>query len=96
MGYRAVDPAFRELAMHFKKGGVMMSNVELAEAFGVAESTIRYWKGREGKPDLRRERPNGVEAYHGKIQEWMDAQAARRRPGNMKDLYEHLSRLEGF
>lgn len=96
MGYRPVDPAFRELAMHFKKDGVMMSNVELAEAFGVAESTIRYWKGREGKPDLRRERPNGVEQHHAVIQAWMDAQASRRRTGTMKDLYAHLNRIEGF
>lgn len=79
----------------YKKAGGM-SNCELARAFGVSEGTIRYWKRREGLPDMRTRKPSGVAAWSDSIQEWINAQADRLRKETMLDLFETLRKHHGF
>ena len=96
MGYRRIRRRQRERAMELYKKAGGMSNCELAEAFGVTEGTIRYWKKREGKADNRTLKPSGVAFYTPQIQAWMDGQADRLRKESVLDLYESLRRDHDF
>lgn len=95
-GYRRISKRTRRryLELYKKAGG--MSNCELARSFGVTEGTIRYWKKREGKQDLRTRKPSGVRDFDDQIGSWMTAQSERLRKECMLDLYETLRTHHGF
>jgi hypothetical protein len=49
------------------------SNVQIAQALGVSEGTVRYHVRRAGKPDARRNKPRTADAFAAAIDHWLDS-----------------------
>ena len=75
------------------------TNCDIARALGVSEGTVRYRLKRKGKPDLRKNRPSGLDPYHDVILNWInlvdDGSDKRRRPP-FKVLYTELRCDHGY
>ena len=68
------------------------NHCEIARTLGVSEGTVRYHLRRraEGARDGRCEKAFKAEALAGVIEVWMEERKGRKRPPNIRELYEHL------
>ena len=68
------------------------NHCEIARTLGVTEGTVRYHLRRAAgaSRDGRQEKSFKAETRAGVIREWMEARQGRRRPVNVRELYEHL------
>ncbi|HPR62807.1 MAG TPA: sigma factor-like helix-turn-helix DNA-binding protein, partial [Thermoanaerobaculia bacterium] len=75
-----------------------MSNVEIAERYGVTEGAIRYRLKRlaAGATDRRTERMSGVYRYEGIISTWVSESSGQRRRPAITLLHGRLVSHHGF
>lgn len=74
------------------------NHCQIARALGVTEGTVRYHLKRqaEGAMDGRTRRPYKAEAVAEVIRCWFEDRAGRRRPVNVRELWEHLVAEYGY
>jgi len=74
------------------------NNCEIARTLGVTEGTVRYHRKRqaEGAVDGRSEQPHKAASLAGVIEHWHAERAERRRPVNVRELWEHLAAEYGY
>lgn len=74
------------------------SNCEIARVLGVTEGTIRYHRKRqaEGARDGRSQQSYKAEALSAVIEHWHAERAERRRPVNVRELWEYLVGEYGY
>jgi transposase len=74
------------------------NHCEIARTLGVSEGTVRYHLRRqaEGARDGRADKRFKAEVLAGLIEAWMEEHDGRKRPPNVKQLYEHLVYEWGF
>ena len=68
------------------------NHCEIARTLGVSEGTVRYHLKRAaaGCRDGREDKPFKAEAMERVIGCWMEGRQGRKRPVNVRELYEHL------
>src|SRR5947209_20157904 len=85
------------------------SNVQIAQALGVTEGTVRYHARRGDRPDGRKGKPCTADAFAEAIAEWLAAQQAWEaagqpdgidlgfsRPANVHALHDWLRCEHGY
>jgi transposase len=77
------------------------SNVQIAQALGVCEGTVRYHARTADKPDRRRNKPRKADPLADAIAHWLassqpDADGAPPRPANVHALHDWLRDEHGY
>jgi transposase len=85
------------------------SNVQIAQALGVSEGTVRYHVRRADTPDGRQGKPRTADAFSEVIDHWLDVKQAEEgvgqpdvidlgypRPANIHALHDHLRQEHGY
>jgi transposase len=72
------------------------SHCQIARTLGVSEGTVRYHLGRADQEDGRRRQPRRAGALGAVIAHWMVAHEGKRRPANLRELYEHLVEAHSY
>ena len=71
---------------------------QIAKQMGIDESTVRYHLQRRDQEatDGRKGKPMKADQLEQVIDDWHEAQANSKRPGNVRDLYEFLQAERGY
>jgi hypothetical protein len=64
------------------------SNVQIAQALGVSQGTVRYHARRAGQPDGRRDKPRKADALADGIHHWLAAAQAEQTPADGPDVID--------
>lgn len=74
------------------------NHCEIARVLGITEGTVRYHlrRAQAQAGDGRKDKVFLAESHAAVIAGWFEAHAARPRPVNVQELYEHLVREHGY